>query len=245
VKPFTRSENMSKDRLFFDIYHLLEDYATGNLDHIVAEILGLLPASTFDAVQPFDAGRLFFTGPIIDDSVAPFIDDLHRVHLNLYEEYPIEITLNSAGGDLYAGESMMGAIQSIQSCGREVNISVQGLAASMASIVLQVGDIRRIGSNSVLMIHEVSTNSRGKLSSQAEDLEASKRLQDKVFGYYSLRTAQPVEYYHQKLTKKDLYMLAEDALAEGLVDEIIAPPVYAVTPPVVARKTPAKKVSRG
>jgi ATP-dependent protease ClpP protease subunit len=235
--------NRKKDDLFFEFSHLLSEHMSGDVDMLVLQLLKKLPPQTFDATQPFDVGRLFFTGPIVDESVAPFTDDLYRVHLNLDASKPIEITLNSVGGDLYAGEAMIGAIQSIQSLNRIVNITVLGLAASMASIVLQVAHTRRIGSNSVIMLHEVSTASRGKLSSQAEDLEASKRLQDKVFGYYSLRTTQPISYYHQKLTKKDLYMLAEEAFCEGLVDEIVVAPMYAVTPPVPVKRKPKKVTS--
>jgi len=224
--------NKMKRNLAFDYWRLLQNRVEHeSLDELVTELMDLLPESSFDAVQPFDIGRLFLSSPIYEESVSPFIDDLYRVHLNLDESEAIEITLNSGGGDVYAGESLIGAIQTIQSMGRKVNITVHGLAASMASVLLQVASVRRIGSNSSIMLHEVSSTSRGKLSTQAEDLEATQKLQDRLFAYYAIRTGRPISYYRDKLAKKDLYMHADEALAEGLVDEIVQPPKYTITPP--------------
>lgn len=236
------SFNKSRQNISHEFREALDGFIDEhNEDQIIADLLGLLPDSTFDAVQPFDIGKLFFASNIFDESVAALIDDLYRVHLNLQPGLPIELTINSGGGDVYAGEGLIGAIQDIQLSGRDVNITVHGIAASMASIILQVGSKRRITFNSSIMLHEVSSTYRGKLSSVTEDHEANRLLQDRLFGYYTVRTTKPISYYHSKLKKKDLYLSSEESLAEGLVDEIVQPPKYNTTPPKRATTTAALK----
>jgi ATP-dependent protease ClpP protease subunit len=45
-----------------------------------------------------------------------------------------------------------------------------------------------------------------------------------MFQIYSSRTGKNPDYYREKLTEHNWYLSAEEALAEGLVDEVLPPP---------------------
>src|SRR5665213_3187680 len=68
----------------------------------------------------------------------------------------IEIVFSSPGGSVIDGMALFDFIQGIRAKGHKVTTGTIGYAASMAGILLQAGDVRWIGREAYILIHEVS-----------------------------------------------------------------------------------------
>jgi ATP-dependent protease ClpP protease subunit len=139
---------------------------------------------------------------------------------------PIRLNLCSTGGSVFAGLGAVSTIFDLQREGRKVNVHVQGLAASMASVIMQAADYRTIESTAHILLHKISYGMRGSADEHQEELEFTNNLHQSMFSIYSARTGKPVSYYFEKLKKTNWFMTAETALAEGLVDEVVPPPRF-------------------
>ena len=150
---------------------------------------------------------VLLSGPI-DHTVAQ--DIMARL---LYLEHeggdePVELRINSPGGEVTSG---LAIIDTIQSLACPVATTCAGMAASMASVVLAVGTKgrRRATANARILIHQPWS---GQFQQTAADLE---------------RTAQEILRQRQRLdeihvdTDRDTWMSAEEARDYGLVDEVI------------------------
>jgi ATP-dependent Clp protease protease subunit len=141
---------------------------------------------------------------------------------------PIEIVFNSPGGSVFEGLDLYDTIMKLRSEGTPINTTVLGMGASMAGILLQAGERRRIGESALLMVHEVSSFSIGKLSSMEDDMDLSKRLYDRCIGILAARSlssgcTEPLtaEQIKAKAYRKDWWLSADEALKHGLVDGIL------------------------
>lgn len=65
----------------------------------------------------------------------------------------ITVKLNSCGGDLYTGIAIHNALKALSG---EVNVIVEGIAASAASVIMCAGDTVTVYPGSLIMIHGVS-----------------------------------------------------------------------------------------
>jgi ATP-dependent Clp protease, protease subunit len=132
---------------------------------------------------------------------------------------PIELRINSPGGDLLSGLALVDTIAQLR-C--PVATTCAGLAASMASVVLTVGTRgqRRATPNARILIHQPWT---GQFQGQAADLERTAeevlRLRHRVDGILAEATGQTVERIHHD-TDRDTWFSAEEAVAYGLIDEV-------------------------
>lgn len=132
---------------------------------------------------------------------------------------PIELRINSPGGDVLSG---LGIIDTIRGLTSPVHATCVGVAASMASVVLACATRgqRRATPNARLLLHQPWT---GQFQGQAADLERAAqevlRLRARIDDLLAEATGQPVERIHRD-TDRDTWLSAEEALAYGLIDEI-------------------------
>jgi ATP-dependent Clp protease protease subunit len=137
----------------------------------------------------------------------------------------ITIYLNSPGGSMTAGFALFDFIRSIQAQGHVINIVVLGMAASMASVVLQAASEggRKMGREAWLMIHEASFGAGGKMG-EIEDMTAwVKATQDRILGIYAQRSngKKTKAQFKAGWARKDWWISSDEALTFGLVDEVI------------------------
>lgn len=104
----------------------------------------------------------------------------------------LEIKINSPGGSVFQGWAIHNALE--QYTGRKI-IQIDGIAASMASVVALTGDEIHMSKNALFMIHNPSSQTEGS----AKDLRKEADLLDKIKGIM-------VDSYHKKtgLSKKTL-----------------------------------------
>ncbi len=87
---------------------------------------------------------------------------------------PVEININSSGGDIFAGSEIYAALRSYKG---DININIVGLAASAASVIAMAGNCK-ISPTGLFMIHNVSSYCNGdynELEKQASILRTANK----------------------------------------------------------------------
>ncbi len=176
---------------------------------------------SYDIYSRLLKDRIVFLGGEVTDDEANLIV---AQFLFLEAEDPdkdISLYINSPGGSVTAGMAIYDTMQYIK-C--DVSTICIGMAASMGAFLLAAGakGKRKALPNAEIMIHQPSGGARGQTTDvqiQAERLIAIKKSLNQIL---SDRTGQPLEKVTHD-TERDNFMTAEQALAYGLVDQIIPP----------------------
>ncbi len=164
--------------------------------------------------------RIIFLGEEVNETTASLVVDQL---LFLESEDPgkdINLYINSPGGSVTAGMAIFDTMNYIK-C--DVSTICIGMAASMGAFLLAGGTKgkRFALPNSEIMIHQPLGGAKG----QATEIEiAAKhilRTREKLNGILAERTGQPLEVIQQD-TERDNYMTADEAMAYGLIDQIMA-----------------------
>jgi len=137
----------------------------------------------------------------------------------------IQVQINSPGGNVFDGIAIYNALRLHPA---HVTTRVDGIAASIASVIAQAGDHRVMVSSSQMMVHNAFGMAVGN-SSDHEEMAAILAHQDEILaGIYASRSDKDPAYY-LGLMNAETGMTAEAAVAEGLADEVLDPPVAAST----------------
>lgn len=136
--------------------------------------------------------------------------------LNEYKDADtINVRINSGGGSVIAGSVIYNALKRHKG---KVITHIDGLSASMASVISMVGDEVRMAENALLMIHNPWTQSQG----EADDLRKEADLLDKI--KETLLTAYKRSNYSEdelsELMNAETWFTAKEALEAGFIDVI-------------------------
>lgn len=161
---------------------------------------------------------IFLTGPVYDQVASVICAQL----LFLESDNPskdIAFYINSPGGVVSAGLAIYDTMQYVRS---PISTLCIGQAASMGSLLLCAGakGKRFATPNSRVMVHQPSGGAQG----QASDIEIQAReiltLRKRLNEIYVHHTGQELSAIEEKL-ERDTYMSAQEALAFGLVDQVV------------------------
>lgn len=175
-----------------------------------------------------------FSQGITDVSVGNFITDLiNWSQKDNNKDKPLQIIMNSGGGDVLAGIAFYAFIGELRRNGHHVTIKVMGRAGSAAAIVLQAADKRIISFNSDVLVHAVIPISQtpGSAHSQHQaELNRSQQLTDRTMGILVDRSGGKLtrEMVMDKTgdKSKDWWISAEQSVEYGLVDEVEKAPAF-------------------
>ena len=161
--------------------------------------------------------RVFLWGQVDDKSAKHVIDRL--LYLDALENKEIRLYINSPGGYVTSGFAMYDCIKSLKS---PVSTICTGLAASMGSILLSVGEKgkRFIQPHARVMIHQPSGGARGPASDieiTAQEILKTKELSAQILAENCGQDFNKV----MKDFNRDHWMGAEESVAYGIVDKVI------------------------
>jgi ATP-dependent Clp protease protease subunit len=143
------------------------------------------------------------------------------------KDQPIRIVMNSPGGSVFDGFSMMDEIARLRREGHHVKIEDYGMAASAAGWIMQAADTRAIGANSWMLIHEPSGQATGKLSAMGAEVHLSKDLEDQFLGVFAARSHLTADEIRKHIDDgRDWWIPANTAKALGLVDQVEEVPPF-------------------
>ncbi|HAM5280007.1 TPA: DUF1983 domain-containing protein [Escherichia coli] len=141
-----------------------------------------------------------------------FISDLNALgditHINLH--------INSPGGDVFEGIAIFNALKTH---GASITVYVDGVAASMASVIAMVGNPVIMPENSFMMIHKPF----GFTGGDAEDMRTYADLLDKVEAVllpaYAQKTGKTTDEIAAMLAD-ETWMSGAECLAQGFADQV-------------------------
>jgi len=163
--------------------------------------------------------RIIFLGSDIDDTVGNIIT-AQLLYLDQAEpEKDIQMYINSGGGVVYAGNSIVDTMDYISS---NVSTITTGMAASMAAIIASNGTKgKRLAlPHSRIMIHQPLGGVRG----QASDIEITAReilkIKKELYEVLSKNTGKSYKQI-EKDSDRDHWLTSKEALEYGIIDEVI------------------------
>jgi ATP-dependent Clp protease protease subunit len=185
--------------------------------------------SGFRAEAQGNKGVLHLYGPIeafdwFDDVVSAaavkrWLDDNSRLT-------EIEYHLNSPGGSVFEGIAIYQLL--CQHTARKTCI-IDSVAASAASAVAMAADEILMPASSVMMVHGVSTVTRGGVREHEDAIGALQAASEALREIYMARTGKPAAEI-EALMGRDTWLTAKQAVAHGFADRVI--PAKSVKPPM-------------
>jgi ATP-dependent Clp endopeptidase proteolytic subunit ClpP len=161
--------------------------------------------------------RVDITGPIggWDVSGSEFLRELK----DLGDVDSIDLRIHSPGGSVLDGWAIANGIKNHPA---HVVARVEGLAASMGSVVLMSADEIEVPQNAYVMIHNVSGGAFG----EADELESMaalmRKLQDDVTDFYANATGKDREEIADMMAA-ETWMNGQDAVEHGFATRVLEP----------------------
>lgn len=151
----------------------------------------------------------------------------------------MEIIFSSPGGSIIDGFELFDFIQELRSKGHHITTGSLGMAASMAGILLQAGDVRWIGHQAWMMIHRAAFGAIGKTYEVEDEVRLVKRIEERCLDIFVSRSKLSKIKIKRNWDRKDWWIDADEAVILGLVDE-----VRAIMPEHQVNIKPEKKVKK-
>jgi ATP-dependent Clp protease protease subunit len=168
-----------------------------------------------------DTSTVYMFGDIADGTLYDFVLRVRAImHMrgDDKKDEPVNIVINSDGGDVYEA---LGMIDFIQSLNVKVNTICRGRAMSAAALLLCSGTgVRAASKNSTIMFHEMSSGIYGKSSDMKANVQHMEKLEDILVSIMSENSKKDRKFW-KETTIKDYYLSPEEALQLGVIDSII------------------------
>lgn len=166
-------------------------------------------------------GEIYIYGDIVstkwDDSDVTAIDFKKELD-SLGDVKEIDVHINSAGGNVFEGHVIYNMLKTHKA---KINVYVDALAASIASVIAMSGDTIFMHKNSFLMIH----NSWIMTVGNSRELRETADLLDKTDASsnhaYLDKATNISEEELKQLLEAETWLTADEALEKGFVDEIL------------------------
>lgn len=147
-------------------------------------------------------------------SVGDFLAEVRKI------DGPMNLHLNSPGGDVFDGMAVYSALKRRQ---ESTTVVVDGLAASIASVIALGADHVVMAPKAKMMIHDGWTAAAGN----AQDFKKLVALLDDtsntIASVYADKAGGGVEFWRERMQDETWYS-AEEALTAGLIDQIEGQP---------------------
>ena len=134
----------------------------------------------------------------------------------------IEVVFTSPGGSVIDGFVLFDFVRGLSARGHRITVGVLGMAASMAGILLQMGDHRWVGREGWVMIHRASFGVSGSTYEIEDEVEWVQRLEKRILEIFVQRSGGklPARTIKKNWDRKDWWLTSEEALEHGVVDEV-------------------------
>lgn len=161
---------------------------------------------------------LFLSGEVVGDTMDTLVAQL--LFLDSVNHDPINLYINSGGGECYSGLELISVMRFIQS---PVYTTVLGLAASMGAVIASSGEKghRRALPYSRFMIHQPSSGvGYSTFRDQEIHLKEMESLKQDLYQVLADNSGQSVEQV-EVLCDRDKWMKPIEAIELGFLDAIV------------------------
>ena len=163
--------------------------------------------------------RIIFLSEEVNDATASLVV-AQLLYLEAQDpDKDIQFYINSPGGSVTAGMAIYDTMQYIK-C--DVATICVGMAASMGAFLLSAGTTgkRMALPNAEIMIHQPSAGTQGQITDMAIHMKRLQTIKERMNRILSEKTGKSIEEV-TAACERDNFMSAEEALAFGLIDEIV------------------------
>ncbi len=129
----------------------------------------------------------------------------------------VTIRINSPGGDVWDGAAIANALSSHKGI---VTTRVEGLAASMASVIAMAGKRVQAYDNAMLMIHNAWTFVMGNQYEMRETADLLEKIDGNILDAYQNKCKKGKKAIAEMM-KETTWMTAKEAKENGFIDEIV------------------------
>lgn len=129
----------------------------------------------------------------------------------------VEVTINSGGGDVYAGSEIYTALRDYAGA---VNVKIAGIAASAASVIAMAGNKVSISPTAQLMIHNVASVVQGDYRGLEHESNVLKNYNKSIANAYTAKTGKDMDDL-LALMNEETWFTAEEAVEQGFCDEVM------------------------
>lgn len=159
----------------------------------------------YDAIGPYDDwGEI--SAKMIDRELKALPDTVNQ----------IDVRINSPGGDVFEGFTIYNRLKQHKAT---IKVYVDGLAASIASIIAMAGDDIIMGEGSLMMIHRPWTFTAGDVSDLENTIDRLLDIEEQLVKVYQKKTGLDRSEIKSMLAA-ETWMDADQALEQGFVTEL-------------------------
>jgi ATP-dependent protease ClpP protease subunit len=167
--------------------------------------------STLELLVYDEIGENFWTGGgITASSVAAAIKDA-----GIFDR--ISLRVNSPGGDCFEGVAIYNLLRAQA---KPIDVFVDGIAASAASVIAMAGDTVSVGVGAMIMIHNAAVGIYGDGPTLRKTADTLDKISQTVGGIYVAKTEQTPEAI-KTLMDAETWMGAQEAIDNGFADQIL------------------------
>ena len=130
---------------------------------------------------------------------------------------PLNIYINSYGGEVFEGFAIYNMLKNYKGF---KTVYVDGIAASIASVIAMCGNKVVMNKASMLMIHNASGLAYGNAEEMKKVVNALEQINEVIRGVYMAKTGMD-EATIKNLMDNETYLKPQDALDYGFIDEIL------------------------
>lgn len=142
-----------------------------------------------------------------------------RNDLRTLDTKQINVHINSPGGSVFEGNAIYNLLRQHKA---RVTVYVDGIAASIASVIAMAGDEIIMAENSMMMIHDPIGSAFGGSEEMRKMADVMEKVKDTIIAAYTRKTKKDAAELSQ-LMEAETWMSALDAVALGFADAIAEP----------------------
>jgi ATP-dependent protease ClpP protease subunit len=193
MKPwFTFQQNAASDPSVVEI-HII-DFIGGWIDDIINRVYN---------------EEIGVTARAFVDQLSKLPDAVKAIHVHI----------NSPGGDVQGGINIANALRAEIAKGRAVTTFVDGMAASIASVIAMAGQKVVMADNALMMVHNPWGWEIGEASDMRKYADILDSMRDQIVATYKWHTKDLSDKDIQALMNDETWMTADEALAYGFATD--------------------------
>ena len=131
----------------------------------------------------------------------------------------LNVHINSPGGDVFEGLAITNALRDQRTVhGRTVNVWIDGLAGSIASVIAMAGETIWIADNAMVFVHRPWTITAGDADDHRQQADLLDKIGHTIVATYRWHSELSEERIRE-LMKAETWMSADEAIANGFATE--------------------------
>lgn len=144
-------------------------------------------------------------------SAKDFIEEVKNV-----SERDITLRINSVGGSVFDGLAIYNTLRSHRGY---VNIKIEGLAASISTVIAMAGDNIEMSENGFFMIHNPFGQSAGEAVDMRKTADLLDKIKDEIIEIYQRKTNLSYDEL-SSMMDKETWLSSQEAVELGFVNNI-------------------------